>query len=99
MIIFPVRLVPFIILTILVVGIFFFGVIFKRCFISILENKCEGVANLTYDRRKINDEEVKMMKKGYVSKGFTNGVNKITFGIFFFISIKFLIETLVSKKK
>lgn len=94
----PIRLIPFLVINILVVSFIFFGFIFKRCFFTIIQNKClKCPENVTFEGKVFNYRDIKHTKKGYVSKAFING-NKSNLAILLLLSIKFIIEALITKR-
>ena len=93
----PIKRVEYILVVIFILLLIYLGFCFKRCFLTILENKC---LNLSQDhtwmgKRLDNDISNITIKKGFVSREFTNG-NKGPLLLVIILSFKYLIEILVN---
>lgn len=95
----PIKTIEYVLVIIFILLLIYFGFLFKRCFITILENKCLKLPqNFTWMGNVMNSDDYNItIKKGFVSKEFTDG-SKGHLLIAIIISFKYLIELLVNSK-
>ena len=93
----PIKRVEYIIIMIFILSLIYLGFVFKRCFITILENKCLNLPQqYTWMGNRLDNDNYNItIKKGFVSKEFTHG-SKGPLLLVIILSFKYLIEILVN---
>lgn len=99
LLILPIKTIEYVVVMLAILLVIYLGFCFKRCFITILVNECLDLPqHYNFMEMGMNRDDYNIsIKKGFVSKEFTNG-NKIPVLLAIIVSLKYIIESLVNSK-
>lgn len=96
---FPINVIDYLIITIIILIIFILGTYFKRCILTILEQKCRKCpANYAFGGDKLSHQEIIAMRNGYINQKFVGGLRYFVI-LLVIVTIKFLIEKMYFSNK
>lgn len=96
---FPIDVIDYLIVTIIILIIFILGTYLKRCILSILEEKCmKCPPTYMVGGDKLLHQEIIAMKDGYMNQRFVKGL-RFFLVFLFLVTLKFLIEKIYFSKR